>query len=247
VVGLANNHTRVRPATDSAEDIAAAAVYDALHNHAFSDPLFLGSHPAALDTLAGAGDSTLTDADMAHARTPTDFYGVNYFHPVTVAAATENSRVPFTFEEGTVQEAGSAGPEEPVDASEVTDNGWAIEAGALTHTLSELARRYPTLPPMVITETGIACTPARRDPLRSRFLTQHAGAAMQARADGVDVRGLLYWTLLDGWEFAEGLTRSYGLVAVDATTGERTKRESFGHYRDLIDAPPADVTPSGER
>ncbi|RIJ78527.1 beta-glucosidase [Nakamurella silvestris] len=249
-VGLANNHTQVRPASDSEADIAAAGVYDALHNHAFSDPLFLGRHPSALQALVGAAEATLTEEDLAHVRMPMDFYGVNYFHPVTIAAATENSQVPFTFAEGVVSD-GSGGPEHPADTSEVTDNGWPIDATALTRTLTDLKARYPDLPPVLVTETGIACAPDHADPLRGRFLTDHAAATLAARDLGVDVRGLYYWTLLDGWEFGEGLTRSYGLVAVDPETGERTKRESFVRCRDLIaqgdtaarPVPPKNVTP----
>ena len=57
-----------------------------------------------------------------------------------------------------------------------------------------------------------------------------------AVAAGVDVRGYLHWSLLDGWEFAEGLTRHFGLVAVDPVTAERRPKASYAAYRDLIAA-----------
>ena len=57
-----------------------------------------------------------------------------------------------------------------------------------------------------------------------------------AVAAGVDVRGYLHWSLLDGWEFAEGLTRHFGLVAVDPGTADRPPKASFAAYRDLIAA-----------
>ncbi len=44
-VMLTNNCTPVRPASDSAADLAAAAVYDGFHNRLFLDPVLLGENP----------------------------------------------------------------------------------------------------------------------------------------------------------------------------------------------------------
>jgi len=50
---------------------------------------------------------------------------------------------------------------------------------------------------------------------------------------GVDVRGYLVWSLLDNWEWSEGLGPRFGLVHVDYPTQTRTPRSSFASYRDL--------------
>ncbi|MBO1417375.1 glycoside hydrolase family 1 protein, partial [Streptomyces sp. FH025] len=44
-VMLSNNLTLVEPASSSADDVAAAAAYDALHNRLFTDPVLLGRYP----------------------------------------------------------------------------------------------------------------------------------------------------------------------------------------------------------
>ena len=49
---------------------------------------------------------------------------------------------------------------------------------------------------------------------------------LRAIADGIDVRGYTYWSLLDNFEWAYGYRPRFGLVAVDRTTFERTPKPS---------------------
>ena len=44
-IGTATNHTPVWPSTDSADDHAAAALFDTLWNRLFADPVLLGRYP----------------------------------------------------------------------------------------------------------------------------------------------------------------------------------------------------------
>ena len=45
-------------------------------------------------------------------------------------------------------------------------------------------------------------------------------------ADGIDVRGYTYWSLLDNFEWAFGYGPRFGIVDCDRTTFERTPKES---------------------
>ena len=51
-------------------------------------------------------------------------------------------------------------------------------------------------------------------------------ASVGAIADGVDVRGYLHWTLLDNFEWMAGYAKTFGLIAVDRETFERTVKPS---------------------
>jgi beta-glucosidase len=42
------------------------------------------------------------------------------------------------------------------------------------------------------------------------------------------------WTLLDNFEWAEGYTKHFGVVAVDRDTLERTPKPSYHWYADLV-------------
>ena len=55
-----------------------------------------------------------------------------------------------------------------------------------------------------------------------------------ALADGVDVRGYTYWSLLDNFEWAEGFRPRFGLYRVDYATLARTG--TAGLTRTLIGA-----------
>ncbi len=225
-VGIVNHHTTVAAASDDPEDVAAAAFYEAYHNGQFAGPLLAGTYPELLEALPGADFDVVADGDLAAIRAPLDFYGLNFYHPTTIAAAPENASIPFTM----------------VDRTDVphTDFGWPVQPAALTRLLIAMHEQYPALPPVYITENGAAYDdPAAgsvHDDARISYLDGHLDAVAQAQAAGVDVRGYFHWTLLDNWEWAEGFTQHFGLMRVEPGSLARTKRDSFDHYRSLIAA-----------
>ncbi|KAG2499387.1 hypothetical protein HYH03_002962 [Edaphochlamys debaryana] len=64
--------------------------------------------------------------------------------------------------------------------------------------------------PMYITETGIADA---RDDRRAHMIDAYMQQVLHAVADGYDVRGVYYWTLVDGFEWATGYSMKFGLYA----------------------------------
>lgn len=83
--GIALSLHPLRPASDSAAD--AAARHDGLRYRWFLDPLYGRGYPA--DTLAaiGAAAPVVAAGDMEAIAVATDFLGVNYYFPETVADA----------------------------------------------------------------------------------------------------------------------------------------------------------------
>jgi beta-glucosidase len=109
----------------------------------------------------------------------------------------------------------------------VNDLGWEIHPAGLV----ELARRYSALypGPIYITENGTADA---ADAFRARYLYDHLKAI--AAASDVPIERYYHWTFTDNWEWAEGQTARFGLVALDFETQERTVRESGRFYADVI-------------
>src|SRR3546814_13336685 len=68
---------------------------------------------------------------------------------------------------------------------------------------------------------------------RIAFLEEHLAARAEARDAGADVRGYFPWSLMDGFEWAEGHAPRFGLVHVDHATGRRTPKASFRWYAAL--------------
>jgi beta-glucosidase len=54
-------------------------------------------------------------------------------------------------------------------------------------------------------------------------------------ARGVDLRGYFAWSLLDNFEWAEGYSKRFGLVAVDHETQARIPKASARFYTEVID------------
>ncbi|MGZ8736375.1 MAG: GH1 family beta-glucosidase [Nocardioides sp.] len=237
-VGSANNHMPVWPATDSAEDLSAAELYDSLWNRMFADPMLLGRYPEGFaDLMPGPVASSVAE-DLETIAAPLDFYGVNYYNPLRIAApGTDLPLLDQVPSEGL--------PFVPValDGYPVTGFGWPVVPDGLREMLVSLRDDYgDALPPVFITENGCAYDDEPdeagevHDPERISYLDGHLRAIGRAVDEGVDVRGYFTWSLMDNFEWAEGYTKRFGLVHVDYPTQRRTCKDSFGWYRDLIAA-----------
>lgn len=233
-VGTANNHMPVWPATDSEEDRTAADLYDTLWNRMFSEPVLRGRYPEGFAELM---PGPVAD-DLTTIATPLDFYGVNYYSPMRIAA-------PGTDLPTTDQVPAEGLPVVPVviDGYPLTGFGWPVVPDGLREVLVSLSEEYgAALPPVFVTESGCAyddepdATGAVHDPDRIAYLDAHLAAVARAVAEGVDVRGYFTWSLLDNFEWAEGYTKRFGLVHVDYATQRRTPKDSFAWYRDRIAA-----------
>lgn len=78
--------------------------------------------------------------------------------------------------------------------------------------------------PLLVTENGIATS---EEGLRIAHLRGHLGALARALAEGIDVRGYLYWSLMDNYEWVKGTTARFGLAATDFATQERRPRAAM--------------------
>jgi beta-glucosidase len=170
---------------------------------------------------------------MATIRQPLDFYGVNYYNPMRIAAADEDAPMPF----------------EPLEivGYPTTDFGWPVVPDALREWLITLRARYrAALPPIIITESGCSYSTAPDadgvvdDQDRIDYLDAHLRAVAVAVRAGVDVRGYYTWSLLDNFEWAEGYTQRFGLVYVDYDTLARIPKKSFDWYAETIKNQPPD-------
>ncbi|MFC1948533.1 family 1 glycosylhydrolase, partial [Chloroflexota bacterium] len=66
------------------------------------------------------------------------------------------------------------------------------------------------------------------------YLTGYLGELGRAIDDGIPVKGYMYWSIMDNFEWAEGYKQRFGLIYVDYGTGKRTLKDSAYWYRDVI-------------
>jgi beta-glucosidase/6-phospho-beta-glucosidase/beta-galactosidase len=110
-----------------------------------------------------------------------------------------------------------------------SDMGWDIFPDAIYHCLIDL-KKYAV--PIYITENGIA---DRTDSKRAEFIKGYLSAVLRAIQDAVQVKGYLYWSLLDNYEWAFGFTERFGLIEVHPETLTRLVRPSAYVYKEIID------------
>jgi len=92
---------------------------------------------------------------------------------------------------------------------EFTDLGWSIHPDGLGRVLLNI-KKYGK--PVYITENGLA---DERDEKREKFIKDHLYYVHKAIKQGADVRGYLYWSLTDNFEWQHGFWPRFGLVGID--------------------------------
>ncbi|HEV7732831.1 MAG TPA: family 1 glycosylhydrolase [Candidatus Binatia bacterium] len=114
---------------------------------------------------------------------------------------------------------GMVGPEPGVPTTQM---GYEFWPQALEFTIRRAWDKTHHVP-ILVTENGIGTD----DDLDRIEYVKQALAGVRACLDhGIDVRGYVYWSLLDNFEWALGYGPTFGLVAVDRTTQHRHPKPS---------------------
>jgi beta-glucosidase len=213
-------------------------------NRLWYDALLRGRYPddvlADFEAVSDLGH--IRAGDLAVISRPIDALGLNYYRRHHVRARAGTSVGP-----AFGQWPGSPDVELVDPGGPHTDGGWAVEPEGLTEALVALHAGWDP-PPLHLHEIGAAYDDgpgpdgAVDDRRRIAWLEAHVEAAADAIAEGVDLRALMVWSLLDNFEWAEGYAHRFGIVHVDFATQERTPKASAEWLRGVIRAnglPPA--------
>lgn len=115
--------------------------------------------------------------------------------------------------------------------AEMTAADYEYYPQALGETIRLAARK--TGKPIYVTESGIATDDDTR---RSAWLDACVGEVRKCLDEGIDVKSYIYWSLLDNFEWTQGYSQHFGLVAVDRGSFVRTPKPSARHFADIIRA-----------
>ena len=113
---------------------------------------------------------------------------------------------------------------------EKSDMGWDIYPEGIEGALLIL-KEYGK--PVYVSEAGVADA---KDKIRADYITRLIQGMGKALQKGVDLRGYMYWSLLDNYELAHGYTKRFGLVEINYETLARTIRPSAYVYKKIIEA-----------
>ena len=112
----------------------------------------------------------------------------------------------------------------PQDAK--SDYGWEIYPNGLEECMTELRKILEK--PVWILENGIC---DNEDAFRSLFIYEHLGVI--ARTE-IPVERYYHWSLIDNFEWLDGVEKRFGLVGIDFKSQTRTVKKSGHFYREII-------------
>jgi beta-glucosidase len=195
-VGVAHNMVSFQPASEkSSLDKWAVKVAHAIYNmgliDAFRTGVFSVRVPFFMDEGASVG-----------VRGKLDFLGVNYYFRLFLRLSPWNMKGPEYFWE---DRAGRG----------LTETGWEVYPKGFGEVLRHAATAGV---PIVVTENGTAETDDAR---KIAFMKDHLRALRRAVREGVDIRGYFWWSLMDNYEWLQGLRPRFGLYRVDFDSLER--------------------------
>lgn len=111
----------------------------------------------------------------------------------------------------------------------LSDLGWEIYPHGLKEVLHTVQGYHK---PIIVTENGIAATD---DATRITFLHDHLKAIADLQEEGLDIRGYYHWSFIDNFEWAEGYSPRFGLVAIDYDSLSRSVLPSGRYYHHIIE------------
>lgn len=215
-VGLVYSMTPIKGKTTARIDTKAAENLFYLYNTVFLDAVCKGNLDNDLD---GRPEVTARE-DLTNRM---DWLGVNYYG-YSIVQGTDSASFP--------------------QLSKLTNfNPLALqlfvdEPQGLYELLIHVKDRYGL--PAYITETGVGYlgSVATEAETATSWLARHGQISRRAIADGVDLRGFFYWSLIDNFEWNHGMDFHFGLYAVERTDAQkkRTARPAVAAYKTITAA-----------
>ncbi|HTT87264.1 MAG TPA: family 1 glycosylhydrolase [Acidimicrobiales bacterium] len=114
----------------------------------------------------------------------------------------------------------------PEDGVPTTQMGYEFWPRALEATVRRAWEKTGNIP-VLVTENGIGTAD---DTQRIAYVAEALAGVQRCLADGIDVRGYFYWSLLDNFEWVLGYAPRFGLTEVDPVTFERRPKPSASWF-----------------
>lgn len=216
-LGFAQDFCLGVPKSASDADRAAWQRYDAFRNRWFLDPNFTGHYPECFEGGVPLERMNWKPGDETILKVPLDYTGVNFYCGIEHWAAGD---APL--------------PLQGLNVHPVHDEKPGTPPQGMHEVMMRMARDYKR--PIEITETGFGSNdhPSAdgrvHDPGRIEFLRYALTDIRRAMLDGADVRALHIWSLLDDWEWNDGLAAHIGLTYVDFKDKQKRILKDSGYW-----------------
>ncbi|UOB16448.1 glycoside hydrolase family 1 protein [Abyssalbus ytuae] len=220
-VGTAISCTKIDAYNNKKSNIKTAKRIDALMNRIFIEPHLGMGYP--MDTLPllkrinkyyRAGDEEKIIADF-------DFWGIQTYAREVVKRAWY---IPYL---GAVL----VNPKKRKAIPSVM--GWETYTEGVAYFIERFSKYNPKKT-LWVTECGIALDDNENEKLRIDYYTTIINNLYKLKMKGINVKGILIWTLVDNFEWAEGYIPKFGIIGFEKETLKRIFKKSSLWFKDIL-------------
>ena len=235
--GIALNMTNfIVEDENNAEIVELGQLMDSHINRWWLDASIHGAYPQNLvDFYGDKLQRVVLDGDMQKLKVEPEFMGINYYSDSFIGVPRPEDKPagdggPFPFPQRS-----NGTPPEPH-----TDMGWPVTPHGIKDLLLRVAKDWPEVQDIAITENGAAYPEEPdengvvRDTRRTYYLDTHIDNVGEAIELGAPVKSYYAWSLMDNFEWAEGYAKRFGIIHVDFETQKRTLKNSAKAYSAII-------------
>jgi len=253
-IGIVLDYKWAYPQDPNSEDDKKAAQWDRDNVMGFwAEPIFkTGDYPTSLREFFGDKLPKFTDVESKALKGSADFWGLNTYGG-KIAVYNNKTLADYTPGDDMAERYSFSPCNHGEDRAAVVDE--EFECGAASGWLwakPEAIRRYLNhvvdyfeAPKIYVTEFGVdvagesdmtkevALQDSYRQDYYQRYLYEVAKAK---REDGVPLKGVFAWSLMDNFEWGDGLNFRFGITYVDFTDPKlpRTAKQSAKWWTDII-------------
>ncbi|CAK0892585.1 unnamed protein product [Prorocentrum cordatum] len=250
-IGIVLDYKWAYPNTDSEADNRAAA-YDRDNLVGFwAEPIFkTGDYPQSLKDFFGAKMPVLTDEEKYMLKGSADFWGLNTYGG-HVAVWNDKKIEDYEPGDNVVGRYSFSPCSAGADQTHVDDHefecgaasGWLWAKPDSMRKYLNWVKDYYGVENIIVTEFGVdvanesdmsmdeALVDTYRQEYYKRYLKQ---IAVAKKEDGVAIRGVFAWSLMDNFEWADGLNFRFGITYVDFNDLSRHPKMSAKWWTKMI-------------
>ncbi|WP_109851596.1 glycoside hydrolase family 1 protein [Aquimarina sp. AU58] len=212
-VGTAISCTKIEPYRNTTADHKAAIRIDTLMNRLFIEPhLGLGYPDNDFPTLKRIS-KYYKKGDIEALKTDFDFWGIQTYAREVVKAAWY---IPYL---GAIQ----VKPEKRNVKTSVM--GWETYPEGVQYFLERFAKYNPKKT-LWLSECGMALSKNEDDQERIEYYQKVIEGMKTVLDKNINLKGILLWTLVDNFEWAEGYIPKFGIISLDRKTMQRKMKTS---------------------
>lgn len=235
-IGIVADAQWYEPYSDNPWDIAAVDRMQAFQVRWVLDPIYYGRYPEMLVDRLGDRLPRFSEGEAQLLRGSVDFLGINHY---TTHYAVDQTNSTEQLDSG----AASVGSRGGVPIGPKAGSIWLnIVPFGIQKVLNYIRIQYNN-PIVYITENGvdedndpgIPLDVALKDSFRTKYHVDYLSYVNAAIRDGCDVRGYFIWSLLDNFEWDDGLSKRFGLYYVDYDHNQtRYAKDSAKWFKEFL-------------